>query len=344
MNYKQIHDAIDTLSPTEEVKQEILQSTLSKSSNISVLPNKRKKNKKHIFQIVAAATILLCICTLVGATVYANNFFGLRDLLISSSNPSDSSKDSTSSNSNEISPTIDNDSNLPESEDNISSIVTPEPVVDMISIQGYSNSIEYQASKEWYDFVSNYDTDGAIINQVGNSNNEYTLKYPLYNCYSKEMIDTLEGIITKYNLQLHETFYYVESIDELYTYGKTGTFIIDNQVPVYSGYAYNDGSLHFDSDINLSGIPTGLQFSRSVKGVFSDVYLNIWDASAYTEWTYETSTNANVTLALGTQKGLILYDADESFILVNVLAGTNGGLTTEDMQTLADMFDFNLIP
>lgn len=78
--------------------------------------------------------------------------------------------------------------------------------------------------------------------------------------------------------------------------------------------------------------------------MFSDVYLNIGNAREYTECAYETATNANVTLALGTTKGLILYDTEESFVSVNVLAGTNSGLTMEHMQTLADMFDFTLIP
>lgn len=45
---------------------------------------------------------------------------------------------------------------------------TEEQEVDMISLQGTSDSPEYKSCNEWQEFTQTYDADEAILNGIGN--------------------------------------------------------------------------------------------------------------------------------------------------------------------------------
>lgn len=342
MNDKSIHNALETLTPKEETKAEMLEHILDSSSTPSIT----KQYKRHRFLKVASIAACIGLCSIVGVTAYANHFWGIQDLLL------DSTLETTPTPvvSNEINETIDSDpltstqDTYDIAQDPYEPIVTQPPVYHMISMQGYADSVEYQASKEWYEFESNYDTDGTIIAQVGNTNNEYTLKYPLYYCYSKEMADMIDSIVNKYNLTMHQEIYDIFCPEDLYGFVGTGAFITSPWLPVYSGYVYDDGTFHFDSEIVYNNEPVIVQFDCAKKGVFSQVFLNIGDPLSYTQDTYVTKSGAAVTIALGDQKGLILYDSEQFFVVVNILYGTSNGYQLSQIKDVADLFDFTLIP
>lgn len=88
---------------------------------------------------------------------------------------------------------------------------------------------------------------------------------------------------------------------------------------------------------------TDFQFTRSVKGTFNEVMLTIGQAEDFTEWQYVAACGEPVLLALGPGKALILADSEECFITVNVLCGTEEGMTQEDLQELADKIDFRIL-
>ncbi len=101
--------------------------------------------------------------------------------------------------------------------------------------------------------------------------------------------------------------------------------------------------------LTTNGAVIEYQFRNEMKGVFSDVCLNVGDADAYREWQYTTKSGVPVSLALGETKALIIADRDNSFIVVNVLAGTgdsgfgSSSITEQDLRSFADMFDFTKI-
>ena len=120
-----------------------------------------------------------------------------------------------------------------------------------------------------------------------------------------------------------------------------GVFLGENQA--YSAYMYEDGTFKFDGMTDLAGY--GLleyQFMRCVRGSFTHVRLNVGDVAAYRESVYTTADGTAVTFALGPAKGLVIADLTDSFVTVNVLAGTeNAGLTHGDMEQFADGFNFS---
>ncbi len=321
---------------------------------------RQMKSAKKFIAVAAAAILVVAL----GITALATGWFGVRDLVISTPSPSASAPTAAPSTENGATTEDPN----------------PLPTYDIIALQGFPDSPEYKASAEWNTFCAGYDQDGAIINEVGNSSNEYTERYPMYLVYSKDMADKLEEIITKYDLTLHTSRELYDSVDALMALSGTGNFIADpSGLPRMSGYVYDDGTFHYDGEAVLSDEQSfSYQFGNYVKGTFSDVYLNVGDADGYDEWTYETSSGITVSLALGETKSLLIAELDNSFVTVNILNGarsqnmiddggftqeeidelkendpksyadkydfyTKNGLTREDLEAFADLFDFSVI-
>jgi hypothetical protein len=298
----------------------------------------KKKSIKRFIGIAAAAALV----TTLGITALATQFFGLTDMVI---------RNNQAEHSAEASAAVTGDwAATPPG----SSPPSAEPSMDLIPLQGYPDSSEFKASTEWNIFLQNYDTDHAILDQVGNSPNEYTEKYPTYYVYSKEMADKLEEITAKYGLRLHTELTVYDSPDQFIERTGIGDFLQSEDAAgvnrVYGGYSYEDGAFHYDGQAVLySGAVIDYQLGNYVKGTFSEVYLNIGDANAYREWQYTTKSGVTVSLALSETKALVIADLDSSFITVNVLAGTgdsifgSSSITEADLQTFADLFDFSQI-
>lgn len=211
---------------------------------------------------------------------------------------------------------------------------------DMISLQGFAGSPEYQAAVAWAEFQHNYDRDGAVLSSVGNGPTPWDEKYNYngYTVYSQEMADTLESIAAEYGLTLHGSRT-TASIDELYE--RFGKF---SAAEKWAGYYFDDGT--FQSDCDYDGI--NYQIRRCMKGVLDTVSLNVFDAEQYEQWEYTTACGKTVLLAFGPEKSLILAESEQSFTVVNVLSGRDGAIlggsiSAEQLEALADSFDFTLL-
>ncbi|MBR4869558.1 MAG: hypothetical protein IKU12_02120, partial [Oscillospiraceae bacterium] len=221
---------------------------------------------------------------------------------------------------------------------------------DMISLVGLAQSPEYLAAAEWQEFLSAYDTDGRILESVGNGIFAPGTPYLHYNVYSQEMADTLDEIAAKYQLKLHTDVVLNLQKEELFAQ-VGGDFLGNNHA--IAAYMYEDGTFHFDGDAELVGYGLlDFQFDRVVKGGFYALGLNIGSAEDYTQWNYTTQEGTTLLLAISPYKGLIVADLEDCFITVNVLAGTetkqddlfsDGPLTAEDLQRLADSFRFSVL-
>lgn len=220
--------------------------------------------------------------------------------------------------------------------------------VDMIGLSGYLDAAESRALAEWQAFLNGYDVEGAAWAADENPGG-LDAKYDLYQVYNREMADKLDEIVEKYGLKLHTAMAILMPAEWP---AVAGDFVLEGNT-AYSGYIYEDGTFAYDGDAELPGYGlVDYQFRRSVKGTFNDVILNIEDVSQYREWVYETACGQAVTLALGPEKGLILTDMGDSFVTVNVLAGTetspddifsSGPFSAENLEALADRFDFTVL-
>ena len=286
---------------------------------------RRGKSLKWFVTLAASVALLAAL----SALAVAANFFGLRDALL----PEKGSVNVVDENG----------------------IVVPgeKELKDFVSLSGWADTPESRALAEWQAFLEGYDQDGAIISEIGNSPTGFEERYGHYLVYTQEMADKLEEIIAKYDLKLHQWMEVV--MPEIWPTA-VGNFFKENVAP-YSGYIYENGTFRFDGGAELGAGelkgygPIEYQFSRSVKGTFDDVALNIGDLGGFEERGYRASDGTSVTLGLGERnRSLILADLGDSFVLVNVLAGrqgddtfSSGPIGREELEELADSFFYSAL-
>ena len=286
---------------------------------------RRGKTLKWVVTLAAAVGLLAAL----SALAVAANFFGLRDALLPEKG--------------RVNAVDEHD------------VVVPGEVEyrDFVSLSGWRDTPESRALAEWQAFLDGYDRDGAVIGAIGNSPTGFEEDYGLYLVYTQEMAGKLEEIIARHGLKLHSRMEVV--LPESWPIA-VGNFFKENVTP-YSGYIYENGTFRFDGDaelgaVDLKGYGTiEYQFSRSVKGTFDDVALNVGDLSDFEEWGWQTADGASVTLGLGAwNRSLILADLGDSFVLVNVLAGkeaddtfSSGPIGREELEELADSFVYSAL-
>ena len=212
--------------------------------------------------------------------------------------------------------------------------------ISLISLQGYTDSPESQALVEWEEFLDQYNAEhpssGNIV-FIAEGREDWQ-QYPSVWCY--ENGEKLYEIAEKYGLKLHTAENIIDSPELMYRVG--GDFMDEESLSW--AYIYEDGYFHAEGEVELSGCGmTIIQFTRSVKGTFNDVTLNIGQIGKFTDWQYITACGEPILLALGPYKGLIFADYDECFISVNVLLGSEEGMTEENLQELADQIDFRIL-
>lgn len=226
--------------------------------------------------------------------------------------------------------------------------------VDSISMQGLTDSPEYQACREWKEFLAGYDPDGALLAAVGNSPTGVSSEYEAYLCYTQEMADEVDRLCEKYSLALLGVSITDEDVDTLLEQvsaeGLFGAAPEGVSNEAYWGYRYSDGTFFLEGAATFSGLlPMRIdyQFSRAVKGSLSTLTLNVGRVADYTQWTYTTRNGVPLLLATnGGSKALVIADREESFVVVNVLGDWETGrfdVTRGDLEIFAESFDFTAI-
>ncbi len=290
----------------------------------------RNRPMPYWSKAAVACFCLILILAVLPIVAIAANWFGLRDLLVPKV---------------PYSPPVQNEEhrgNVQPIPENGMSVQSGEEVYNHIGLSGYQESPEAQALAEWQAFLATYDTDCAILEEIGNGPTGIDeSRYGLYGVYTQDMADKLEEIIQKYGLKLHTDCNTV-SQDELAF--RIGGAFMQNELIGYWAYIYEDGSFLFDGDMELQDHGTvGYQFMRNVKGTFSESILNIGDVSDYQEFEYATFKGEIVRFALGSDKALIYMNSESCFILMNILGGSNCGVTEDVLEDIADSIDFALL-
>ena len=153
-----------------------------------LITSKKRRGKPRIAAIVLAAVLIASLAA-GAAAVYHRS---VRDLVLKSN----------------AAPVTGDVTLNTEETDVIAASVSYDPLpenTDMISLQGYAGSPEYQAVLEWSEFGHDYDRDGEKLRAVGNNPTKWDEKYGFngYMVYTQEMADKIEEIAERYGLALH---------------------------------------------------------------------------------------------------------------------------------------------
>lgn len=226
---------------------------------------------------------------------------------------------------------------------------------DIITLSGIAGSPEYGACSEWLAFLDGYDTDGAVLSEIGNGFaglGEYEL---VYHCYTQDMADKVDEICEKFELSKLQGLTVMDDYAALCMQTNIGDIFtgVDENVKWDFGgaYLYDDGTFNMDGRVVWKGSEllcvTDYQFERSMKGSFNPVMLNVDRIEEYHEWNYAAESGQVVLLANSSSKALIIAERDNSFIVVNVLGDLRSEtfeMSDEMLEELANLFDFSAIP
>ena len=139
--------------------------------------NKKRSSKKTILTVGIAVAVVAAL----GATAFAAINGGLANLSFGKSS---------------WGPSIEED------------IKNSVPQREFVSSQGYPDSPEYQATKEWIAFDDSYDREFKILDAFDaetkrTGTDPFAEKYGDYGVYSQEMADKIDEICAKYKLKRH---------------------------------------------------------------------------------------------------------------------------------------------
>lgn len=291
---------------------EFIDEKIIENSEVNRTVKHQRKFTKGTIMLVA----VLCLLTVFATAVFAANLFGLRDALINTNDPE---------------------------------------IKSMMSLSGYIDSKEYMAAAEWNTFAESYDPDGSILAQIDQEGPDAVIldaKYDPYPVYTQEMADKLDEIAAKYGLTLHSGFKDMSFED---WNAVVGDFVItdydheefsdDAYSSILSGYMYDDGTFRYDGIFNATAgrLSVDYQFSRAAKGVFDPIFLNIGNIEDYQEQVIITDSGVELAAAISEYKSVLITELDSCFVNINVLGGTDMGITFDDLKDLANTFDFSVI-
>lgn len=223
-----------------------------------------------------------------------------------------------------------------------------------LSLNGLKGSPEYEAAQEWERYVEAWYAKGENLAVPDLAPDAYTQ----YNAFSQDAKDTLDDILSKYNLRMHDAATQVNSLDELYSGLGVSDFmpiVGDNGTFPVSGTFYDDGTFTLNGAAALpDGADVRYQFYCFTKGTFTRVGYLLADVNDFEEWVYTTSHGDDILLAIGANKSILAVNLDKSFVFVNILSGAENSddnrssygakpVGKRDLEALADSFDFAAI-
>lgn len=220
-----------------------------------------------------------------------------------------------------------------------------------------TDSPEYQACAEWWDFCAGYDTDFAILEQIEEEELEAENEYEAYCCYTLEMEQKVDEICEKYNLSKLSGLQIIDNYNELCNKADVGDFCVREaenvKQTILSAYLYN-GAFLMEGNAILAGssmYEASYQFARVEKGYFTSAYLDFGDISECSMREYTTKNGENVLFANITneERGThtyIIAESEKSFIVINVLGDMLDITDVNDkrLELLTEAFDFAAIP
>lgn len=215
-------------------------------------------------------------------------------------------------------------------------IESEEKTYELISVQGFADSPNQQAVKEWMTYLE--ENHASITN------------------LTPEMQKKLDEILEKYGLR--------QLGDEISVSWDRNYILLDAlelsgvcteqdyaEVEYTSGCFYPEGTFELGVDIALNeevfdwpySIHADYQYYR--KGYFKYYYISVENLSSFQEWEYALPGGGKAFLALSEEDALILAEQEDAYISVHFDSRRGvDNMTPEMVEKIADLFDFSIKP
>ena len=231
------------------------------------------------------------------------------------------------------------------------------PPISLISLQGAN----MEAMTEWVAFKESYDPDGAIAIAARESGTDLELPenyHITYGCYSQEMVDKLEEIVKKYDLNLlstSEDFQYYETGVLFDAMGFDSVFQPDAPCELEYGSSclYPEGTFDISFMLTVNGEnwqckDRSASYRYSLKAYFDPV-TGSYEPGECTEWNYTRKDRIPVLLVQSRQWAQIYADLGDAFVSfsfqpVVIVDNAEIAMTKEQVEQVAEFLDFTIRP
>lgn len=210
-----------------------------------------------------------------------------------------------------------------------------EKTVEVLSVQGFSNSPNQQAAKEYGEYLYSVDTKSV---------------------FDQEAMEKLWEILDKYDLKLLRDGIYVNYMQSqiLLDALRLPGVCIDRpyaQVEYSSGNFFQEGSFELYVNIEPDGktfdwpYNINAEFLYYRKGYFINHYVMVEDLDSFQEWQYTMPDGGTALIAVGQEKGLIVAERENGTFCVEFRPHIGiDTMTKATVEMLADLFDFSIVP
>ena len=234
--------------------------------------------------------------------------------------------------------------------------------MDLVSTNGYLDSVNYQATREWIDFITNYDADRVLEQQKDRSGYTAPEDYRIYNCYTLQMQDKVDELCEKYALQLAGPVYFTREPEQVFSAVDISSMMHKSSEDMFSlsgGSYYRSGSFNMVGMVNhcFEGRSTAdsilFVYACDRKTVFFPDYVILRDMDSVDSWEYTAWDGTNLILVQSPARGVIVADVGDFFISVTLdfcYSSPDGEVdahnpcTREDFEWIADDFMYQIAP
>lgn len=235
--------------------------------------------------------------------------------------------------------------------------------LDLVSINGYLDSPNYQATREWIDFQTVYDPDRSLQYNRDSIGYEPPEDYRIYGCYTSEMEEKVDEICEKYGLALAGRPHSYTDPETLYSAVGISSMVHPASESMFS---FSGGSYFRSGSFNTVGMvshrfegrdtPDSLLFSYYCdrKTVFFPDYEIFDDIDSVDSWEYTAWDGTELVLAQNYSKGIITADVGDFFVSVSldfcyVAAGgmevdPHNPCSRTEFERIADKFAYQIAP
>ena len=236
-----------------------------------------------------------------------------------------------------------------------------------LTLSGLKGTPNYQAAQEWYEFEQSYDQDHQIYFEAKDNPEEFPEEYAFYSPYSREMVDKIEEISKKYDLQLVGTPVKAQSTKTLLEYLDIGSILLpDAPAEATYDYAsyYEGGYFHTDVTFRMTDgtdawpYKTMLSFLYSPKGCFNNDLFDL-TGDDWQERNYTTTSGHEVLILRSPSvwSSGVFCDLEDATValrvetIFQVYTDENGyqevietPMTDEQLNQILDTINFDLKP
>ena len=236
-----------------------------------------------------------------------------------------------------------------------------------LTLSGLKGTPNYQAAQEWYEFEQTYDPDHQIYFEAKDNPEEFPVQYAFYNPYTQDMVNKIEEICGKYDLQLVGAPVKAQSAKALLEYLDIDSILLPD-APAEAAYDYasyyEGGYFHTDVTFRMTDgadawpYKTMLSFLYSPKGCFNNDLFDL-TGDDWQERNYTTKSGHDVLILRSPSvwSSGVFCDLEDATValrvetIFQVYTDENGypevletPMTDEQLNQILDTINFDLKP